>query len=298
MQRFLASLISLAFTFGGFAARATGDTRAAELLAQARAALGGESELAKVSGLSAMGTYSRELGDRQLHGELTIDLQLPDRMLRTESMSPMGDATITTEQGINGDTLLRHSSVMGGGPNMVIRLPPPPAPGTDEEAQALRNSRADLARTALMFLVTSPAAAPLEFTYGGEAESDDGRADVVEAKGTGGQATRLFLDRKTHRPLMLAYRGVAPRMVIRTQESHGAPDPDEVRRAERGAADALPPAPQTVDITLFLDDYRVEGGVMLPHHVSRSVDGKTAEEWNFKTIKVNPAFRPDTFSAK
>jgi hypothetical protein len=49
---------------------------------------------------------------------------------------------------------------------------------------------------------------------------------------------------------------------------------------------------------MFLDDYRAEDGVLLPHKVSRSVDGKTTEEWTFKTIKVNPAFKPDAFSGK
>jgi hypothetical protein len=28
------------------------------------------------------------------------------------------------------------------------------------------------------------------------------------------------------------------------------------------------------------------------------IDGKTTEEWTFKTIKVNPAFKADTFSKK
>ena len=50
------------------------------------------------------------MGDRQVTGEITIDLQLPDKMLRTESMSPMGDATIVTEQGVNGEQLLRSST--------------------------------------------------------------------------------------------------------------------------------------------------------------------------------------------
>jgi hypothetical protein len=30
----------------------------------------------------------------------------------------------------------------------------------------------------------------------------------------------------------------------------------------------------------------------------RSIDGKPNEEWTFKTIKLNPAFKPDTFSGK
>src|SRR4029077_7619473 len=91
MQRFGIYLFSLALTFGGYAARAAGDTKAAELLAQARAALGGDAKLAKVQGLSAAGTYQRELGDRQLSGEITIDFELPDKMVRTNSMNPIGD---------------------------------------------------------------------------------------------------------------------------------------------------------------------------------------------------------------
>ena len=43
-----------------------------------------------MQGLSATGTLAREMGDRQVTGELTIDLQLPDKMLRTDSMQPDG----------------------------------------------------------------------------------------------------------------------------------------------------------------------------------------------------------------
>ena len=49
---------------------------------------------------------------------------------------------------------------------------------------------------------------------------------------------------------------------------------------------------------MFFDDYKQVDGVWLPHHVSRSIDGKPSEEWTFKTIKVNPAFKADAFSAK
>src|SRR5262245_37176535 len=106
MQWLMVSMISLAMTLGGLAARLEGDTKAAALLAQARAALGGEKNLAKVQGLTCTGTYERTIADRQLSGELTLDLQLPDRMLRTETMNPVGDVTVVVEQGINGETLL------------------------------------------------------------------------------------------------------------------------------------------------------------------------------------------------
>jgi len=98
MDRLIVFLISLAMMLGGIAARIEGDTKAEQLLAQARQALGGEKNLSKVQGLTCTGTYERTTGDRQLNGELTIDLQLPDKMMRTETMNPMGDMTVIVEE--------------------------------------------------------------------------------------------------------------------------------------------------------------------------------------------------------
>jgi hypothetical protein len=282
--------MSIVMTLGGLAARAAGDTKSEQLIAQARAALGGDKNLNTVQGLTAAGTYQREMGDRQLSGEITIDLLLPDKMLRTESARPMGDATIEMLQGVNGDQVLRHSRTIGGGPGMMIRIGPPPG-GADAEAQALRNQRADMARFTLAFLLASPPATPLEYTYGGEAEAEDGKADVVDAKGPGSFAARVFFDKKTHRPLMIAYRGAAPRMIVQTQRG-GTPPP-----AAGAPPDKMPP-PQIVDIQLFLDDYKSVDGIMLPHHFSRSVDGKPTEDMTFKTIRLNPVFKADAFSGK
>jgi hypothetical protein len=176
---------------------------------------------------------------------------------------------------------------------VVIRTPPPPT--GEAEAQAIRNARAELARTALAFLLAAPAALPLEFAAGGEAESDEGKADVVDVKGAGNFAARIFLDQKTHRPLMLTYRGVAPRVMIQTQQ--GAP-PEGGRGRGDAPHDPALPAPQVVDITLFLDDYKPVDGVMVPHRMARSIDGKPSEETTFKTIKINPAFKADTFAGR
>ena len=298
MQRLIVSLISLAMTLGGIAARVDGDTKAEELLAQARQALGGDRSLNKVQGLTCTGTYERTMGDRQLSGELTIDLQLPDKMLRTETMNPIGDMTVIVGQGINGETLLRSQRTVNGPPGAVIRMGT--APTGDAEAQAIRNARADMTRMVLALLLAAPASMPLDYAYGGEAQADDAKADVLDAKGPGSFAARIFLDQKTHRPLMLQYRGVAPRVVMQSQRMEGPPDPARTRQAEDAAhaAAAAQPPPQLVDITLFLDDYKAVDGVQIPHHVSRSVDGKPTEEMTFKTIKVNPSFKADTFAAK
>src|SRR6266487_1101885 len=248
MQRLIVSFVSLGMMVAGLIAGADGDDKSVALLKQARAALGGESKLAKVQGLSAAGTLAREMGDRQVTGELTIDVQLPDKMVRTDSMSPMGDATIVMLTGINGETLLRNSKTLNAGPGMMIRTPPPPPAGSDAETQALRAARADLARFTLAFLLTSPASMPLEFVDGGEAESPDGKADVINVKGPGSFAARLFLDKSSHRPLMLSYQGIAPRMVMQTMRRGGpTPDAAAAQRHGEGAA-AAPPPPQAVDI--------------------------------------------------
>ncbi len=93
---------------------------------------------------------------------------------------------------------------------------------------------------------------------------------------------------------MISYRGVAPRMVMQTQRGGG---PGTEPRQE-GHAQPQPPAPEQVDISMFLDDYRSVDGVMLPHHITRSIGGQPSEEWTFKTVKVNPTFKSDTFASK
>ena len=53
MQRLIMYVMSLLLTLGSFVARAAGDAKVEQLLAQARAALGGEKNLGKVQGLTA-----------------------------------------------------------------------------------------------------------------------------------------------------------------------------------------------------------------------------------------------------
>jgi hypothetical protein len=297
MPRLLGYLFMTALPLAGYMAQAAGDSRTAELLKQAREALGGESAIDKVKALAAAGSVTRAAGGMQLSGELTLQLQLPDRFLRTDSLSPDGGVTLVTDQGFNGDTLLRSARTFNAPPGAVIRTPPAPVKGSDAETQALRAARADLTRLSVALLLRAPEAQPLDYTYGGQAEAPDGTADVIEVKGRDGNtfAAKLFLDTTTHRPLMLSYRGVAPRMVVQTRRAErGAGPSADARQQDRQA----PPAGDIVEIEMFLDDYRKVDGVMLPHHVTRSVGGEVNEEWTLRSFAVNPTFKPGTFEAK
>ena len=95
-----------------------------------------------------------------------------------------------------------------------------------------------------------------------------------------------------------------PGAVMRVNGFRGGrlPPKDQIQqirfRRNMFAADAHEPGFVSVDITIFLDDYKTVSGVQLPHHITRSIDGKPTEELTFKTITVNPAFKPDTFSGQ
>jgi hypothetical protein len=275
------------------AAQPTTDAKAGPIIEQARKALGG-GKLAGVSGLSASGTFRRVMSDREMSGELAIDLQLPDRFLRTESLTLMGDAVMTRESGVNGDQLLQNQKTSGGGPGMVIRMATPE--GRDADAQALKAARSDFARYAVGFLLAAPPSAQIQFTYAGEAQAEDGKADAIDVKGADGFEARLFIDQATHKPVMLSFKGAAPRVVMRTQQMPAHGDPEQAA----GEARALRPTdpPEVVEIQMFFSDYRSVDGVELPHHIARSVGGQPSEEWDIKKFKVNPAFKADTFQKR
>ena len=297
MERLLGYILMLALSLGGSLAQVAGDSKAADLLQQARRALGGEAALDTVQALDARGTVTRAAGATQLSGDLALQFQLPDRMLRSDSLSPDGGLTLVTDQGFNGATLLRGSRTFNAPPGAVIRTPPPPPRGSDAEAQALRAARADLARLTVALLLRAPASQPMDFSYGGQAEAPDGKADVIDVRGRDGDtfAARVFLDTTTHRPLMLTYRGVAPRVMVQTRRvERGSAPPAEPR-----AQDAPPPpATDVVDIEMFLDDYRRVGNVLLPHHITRSVAGEVTEDLTFTSFALNPSFRAGTFEPR
>lgn len=297
MERLLGYMLMMALSLGGALAQVAGDSKAADLLQQARRALGGDAALDAVRGVDAHGSVTRAAGAMQLAGDLTLQFQLPDRMLRSDSLSPDGGLTLVTDQGFNGTTLLRGSRTFNAPPGAVIRTPPPPPRGSDAEAQALRAARADLARLSVALLLRAPASQPMDFTYGGQAEAPDGKADVIDVRGRDGDsfAARLFLDSATHRPLMLTYRGVAPGMVVQTRRvERGSAPPADPRTQD---APAAPPS-DVVDIEMFLDDYRRVDGVLLPHHITRSVAGEVTEELTFTSFALNPSFKPGTFELR
>jgi hypothetical protein len=321
MNNRVALSCALAITLvAGGVVRAGADARAAELLAAARKAIGGK-KLEGLKTLTVEASVQRNVNTMQMTSDLEILLELPDKYLRSDVSS--GPMSMTMNSGFVGEKVIRpaNAASMAGG-MMVIRMgpggamPPGEKPSPEEQEridrQMIRNSRAEISRLMLGWFATTHPAIAAEYTYAGEAESPDGKADVIDARTADGFSARLFIDRLTHLPLMVTYQGPQPRMVTAGGPPQGgggvrvAPGAErremteEERRKAREAAEKQidelrnqPPA--MVEFTVFFDDWRDAGGIQFPHRLRRASAGTTNEEWTVGKVKVNPKIDPKKF---
>ena len=259
-------------------------------LAAAREALGGDQKLAAVKAFSATGQISRAIGQFQT-GEVELNCELPDKFVRKETLS-IGPANTTTNNGFNGDGAIQESAMApmagGGGEGGMHVIIGPGGAGpnaTPEQRAAARQTamnaaKQDFGRLTVGLFSASFSGFPIEFTDGGTAESKDGRADVVNVKGPGTFQARLFIDGKTHMPLMLTWDGPAPRIVMARGPMENPETPTE---------------PRIVEHRLFYADYRDVDGIKLPFRLARTIDGKPAEELTIEKFKLNPKLGAKTF---
>src|SRR5262249_48228397 len=229
-EKFLVAILiiaaAMANIFTGVSAQDAA-AKAQQLIAQARAALVGD----KLKSLSVTGNFRRTFGQMEMTGEVSYDLLLPDKMMKTETMSPAPSLEITRIETLNGDDVWEDQQQRGGGGGMMIfrRGPGGPAADPEKARDMMRQGvRSDFARLVIGGLLTTPSSFPVEYSYAGEAESPDGKADALNVKGPGGFAARLFLDQKTHRPLMLAYNAKKPRIVTQTATPGAHRNPGEM----------------------------------------------------------------------
>jgi len=270
--------------------------RAQRVLAAARQALGGADALAAVHSLSLEGQLRRRVagedGEQEMSGDVRVDSLRPDRYLRVDTVSPMpGMPGIPLASGLDGEEAWYGALPVASGMNVVIRAA---APG-DASGQARLKDR--ILRESALFLVSLLAGGNgTEFAWVGEAEAPEGRADVLQVTGRGGLDARLFVDQKTHRPLMLTFRDAPPRMMVRREMGPGG---GHARPGGSAPPEAMPTPPPPVEAALFLSDWKRVGGVLLPHALNKTLEGKPYEEIVVSRYTVNdPKLTADKFRKK
>ena len=274
------------------------DSKAQEVLKQARQAIGGEEQLQKIQGLQINGRYRRVFGDREMGGDREISILLPNKYLVEDAMIRGGLSTaMINTRALNGDKSWSGNS---GGGGMVFRMGPGGEASPEQiEAMQRRIFSAEFSRYLLAMILTPPPALAVEYKYAGESEVEDAQADVIEVSGPDNFAVRVFFDKKSHLPLLLSYRGPKPRVMTMTRQAGSAHNPEDIKKAreeaEKKMATEAPAAPEEVDFYIRLTDHKKVGGVMLPHKLTFLSENEVSEEFEISKYQVNPQFKADRF---
>jgi hypothetical protein len=342
------ALMGAAYVAAYAHAQSQADAKAAAVMADVRKALGGEQTLAAMKGLSIRVDYRREMsagpgggggmtfvmmggggatsGSQQTTGKIEIDLDLPDKYLRID----VGSAAFGMTRTDGFDASRPFLEVVPNTPGMRIQIDNPASDPARAKA-ALKRSQTDLARLYLGLTGGTQPGFPVAYAYGGQAESPDGKADIIDVTGPDDFKARLFVDAETHLPLMLTYMEPESRVVMRTMTrgsggpgpvvvpggsaavappaatghaSGGSPartaamaelTPEQREEIEKQMKEAEAAPPKLVEYRLFFSEYRKVDGVSLPYRIARGLGAKTTEEWEVTSYKVNPSFKADRF---
>lgn len=276
------------------------DQRAEAILKEVRTAIGGEELIQKIQSLAINAKYTRVIGDRQLSGEREISIGLPGQFLVEDAFTMGGLSTsMISTRGLNGETAWSSSS--GGGGNMVIRMGGPggtQASPEQIEAMFRQQYAAEMTRYLLATLAATPTAGELK--YVGDSDVDGASVDVVEVAGPNKVAIRMFVDKKTHLPLLLSYRGPKPRIVTMNRPAGGAVrTEEEIRKArdeaEKKANAETPAVPEQVDFFIRIENHKKVSGLVLPHKLTFLTDTEVSEEVEISKYQLNPQFKADKF---
>jgi hypothetical protein len=188
---------------------------ATAILAQAREALGGEKRLSGVKNFIATGRTRQVRGDNLVPIEFEIAVELPDKYVRKDEIPAQESGPTST--GFNGNDLIQLPVPMAPpappGADGRAGGPPAPNPAQQEAMKAARVAavKQDFTRLTVGMFAGSFSSYPLTFSYVGQAEAPQGKADVLEAKAPSNFTLRLFVNSETHLPIMVSWQAPAGR---------------------------------------------------------------------------------------
>jgi hypothetical protein len=279
------------------------------ILAAARQALGGDKKLSAVKAFSATGRTRQVRGENLVPIEFELFVELPDKYFRKDEIP--AQETGATGSGFNGEELLVD--------------PPPPQPLPDPaKKQRITSLKQDFARLALGMFAASFPAYPLTFTYVGQAEAPQGKADVLDAKGPDNFTIRYFIHTETHLPVMVTWKGTPPGRGGRpggpgmppgaagpgrggapagapppaAPTPPAAPMPPPAGAAPAGATPPGATAPAPPEFRVYFADYRDVDGMQFPFRLRRATGADTTEETTFDRFRINPKIDPKKFEVR
>ena len=321
---------------------------AAAVLTSARDALGGDKRISAIKTLVASGRTRQLQGDNLVPIEFEINIELPDKYVRTDEIPARESGP--NSRGFNGNGLIQLGDVPGAGarrggpPAAAPAAPQGAAPGGKPDAAPVGPGglpagapggtpgakagpppnptipvKQDFARLTLGMFATSFSSYPLSFGHAGQAEAPEGKADVLDVKGEGNFSARLFIDSKTHLPLMLSWT-TPPNFVpvvagqkppanlppgsVTFETPIPPPDSATPEQKKQFEADALAVRKKAMASTrptenrIYYADYRDVDGLKLPFRIRRAVGATTIEETMFDRYRINAKVDPRKFEVR
>ena len=288
--------VGLALSLAGAPAEA--QDRVKDLVAQARRAIGGDAVLAGIGSVSVDATVRRvsDATPMELSSELRLDLVMPDKYRRSESVSA-GPVSRTVTMALSGEELLLED---GGAAAAMGQDPRVPGP---HRVQAIANLKLEAFRYLAVWLLSPPSDVSCAFADGGVAEAPEGTADVLDLRCQAPRNLRLFFDSKTHRLLMATYemesvdpdavKELTQRMMNRVKA-----DPQNAAKLAQVLPAELSRLPRkTITVPMRFSDHRPFGAITVPATMLVDV-GDLREEWTIRSFKLNPTLRPELFLEK
>jgi hypothetical protein len=283
--------------------------------------MGGE-KLAAVTTVIATGRTRRVRGDNLVPIEFEIAIELPDKYVRKDEVP--AEESDPTSTGFSGAEVIQFPAGRGAGAPPIAGgrpggagapAPPSPAQLDAQRAARLTTAKQDFARLALGLFATSLSTYPMTFAYAAQAQAPQGTADVLDVRGDGNFAARLFIASDTRLPIMVSWQAPPTGVVVTTP---GQPPPRTV--APGAVIVQAPPPPEAsaaadvkdayarqvaglrqkaqatpVEYRLYYADYRDVDGVMLPFRLRRAIGADTTEETTFDRFRLNTKIDPRKF---
>jgi hypothetical protein len=273
------------------------DTRAQEVLKQARATIWDEAKSPTLQSLSINASRRFTRGERQVEVEMTLEALFPDKFLQTDALYTGVGFGLTTMRGVNGSQAWfsgeSDASAADAAKRAQAGLPPELVSNQSGGMSAIlgelggvagvrppeqtkeQSIHAGFARLMLVWLCATTSSLPVEFTYAGQAvaQADGKKADVLNVTSTNNFAARLFIHPETRQVLMLSYKAGS---------------------RNRGPQEASANAAES-EVRWVVSDYRIVDGLNLPHQLVIFLDGRPVEEVTIKKVKINPSLKPNKF---
>ena len=289
--------ISLILCIGATLTAQAPEDRAAKVLADTRAALGGDAKLSAVRSFTTTGRTKRVQGENLVPIEFEIAVEMPDKYLRKDEIPAQESDPTTT--GFNGQALLQVPPPASPEPRPGM---PPPLPGQFENMlkQRALTARQDFARLMLGMFASSFTAYPLTFTYIGQAEAPQGKAHVLEATGENNFKIRFFVHAQTSLPIMVSWSLPMPVPARPAARGRGEVTPSPAGPPSPSVSpSAAAPAPSSPpENRLYFADYRDVDGLKWPFRLRRAIGVNTTEETTFDRFRINPKIDPRRFEVR